>query len=54
MNVTAFGVVAAVILLASFVLRGEKKIRIVNLVGCVFLAIYAIKLYPETNSASII
>ena len=34
MNVTAFGVVAAVILLASFVLRGEKKIRIVNLVGC--------------------
>ena len=54
MNVTAFGVVAAVILLASFVLRGEKKIRIINMVGCVFLAIYAIKLYPECNSASII
>lgn len=50
MSVTAFGVVAAVILLASFVLRGEKKIRMVNLVGCVFLVLFAINLHPEGNA----
>ena len=54
MSVTAFGVVAAVVLLASFVLRGETKIRIVNLVGCVFLSLFAIYLYPESNTASVI
>lgn len=40
------GVVAAVVLLASFVLRGEKKIRLVNLVGCVFLVLWAVRLEP--------
>lgn len=50
MSVTAFGVLAAVILLASFVLRGEKKIRMVNLVGCVFLVLFAINLHPEGNA----
>ena len=50
MSVTAFGVLAAVILLASFVLRGEKKIRLVNLVGCVFLLLVAIILHPEGNA----
>ena len=50
MSVTAFGVVAAVILLASFVLRGEKKIRMVNLVGCVFLVLFAINLHPDGNA----
>ena len=50
MSVTAFGVVAAVILLASCVLRGEKKIRLVNLVGCVFLVLFAINLHPEGNA----
>ena len=50
MSVTAFGVVAAVILLASFVLRGETKIRLVNLVGCVFLVLFAINLHPEGNA----
>lgn len=46
MSATAIGVVAAVIILASFVLRGEKKIRLVNLVGSVLLVVYAIKLSP--------
>lgn len=46
MSATAIGVIAAVILLASFVLRGEKKIRLVNLVGCVFLALWGIKMEP--------
>ncbi len=50
MSVTAFGVLAAVILLASFVLRGEKKIRMVNLVGCVFLVLFTINLHPEGNA----
>ena len=50
MSVTAFGVVAAVIILASFVLRGEKKIRLVNLIGCVFLVLFAINLHPEGNA----
>ena len=49
MSVTAFGVLAAVILLASFVLRGESRIRLVNLVGCVFLVLFAINLHPEGN-----
>jgi len=46
MSANALGVIAAIILLASFVLRGEKKIRIVNLVGCVFLILWAIKMDP--------
>ncbi|MBQ0159868.1 MAG: hypothetical protein KBT28_04505 [Bacteroidales bacterium] len=46
MSATAIGVVAVVIILASFVLRGEKKIRLVNLVGSIFLVVYAIKLSP--------
>ena len=49
MSVTAFGVLAAVILLASFVLRGETRIRLVNLVGCIFLVLFAINLHPEGN-----
>ena len=50
MSVTAFGVVAAVILLASFVLRGEMKIRIVNMVGCIFLVLFAMNLHPDGNA----
>lgn len=44
MSATVFGVIAAFILFASFALRGEKKIRLVNLVGCVFLALYGVKM----------
>lgn len=55
MSVLAFGVIAAVILLASFVLRGEKKIRMVNMVGCVFLVLFAIKLHADNiNTARVI
>ena len=50
MSSTAFGVIAAVVLLASFVLRGEKKIRLVNLIGCVFLVLFGIKLHPVDNA----
>lgn len=42
MNPTVMGTIAAIIILASFVLRGEKKIRLVNLIGFVFLAIYSV------------
>ena len=41
-NSTVFGLIAAILILVSFVLRGEKKIRLVNLVGSVFLAIYGV------------
>lgn len=44
MSATLLGVIAAFILFASFALRGEKKIRLVNLVGCVFLALYGVKM----------
>lgn len=46
MSANALGVIAAVVLLASFVLRGEKKIRAVNLVGCVFLILWGAKMSP--------
>jgi uncharacterized membrane protein len=55
MSVLTFGVIAAVILLASFVLRGEKKIRMANMVGCVFLVLFAIKMHAEEiNTARVI
>ena len=50
MSATAFGVIAAVIILASYVLRGETKIRIVNLVGNVFLVLFAINLHHDGNA----
>lgn len=40
MSATVYGVIAALIIFVSFALRGEKKIRLVNLVGCVFLVLY--------------
>lgn len=46
MSPTVLGVLAALIVMASFALRGEKKIRFVNLVGCVFLALYGASLKP--------
>ena len=46
MSANALGVISAVILLASFVLRGEKKIRLVNLIGCVFLVLWAVRSNP--------
>lgn len=46
MSANVFGILAALIILASFVLRGEKKIRLVNLVGCVFLVLYGVKHEP--------
>lgn len=42
MDSTVFGLIAAILILVSFVLRGEKKIRLVNLIGSVFFAIYGI------------
>lgn len=47
MSATFFGILAAFIILASFALRGEKKIRLVNLVGCVFLVLYGVKHEPH-------
>lgn len=49
MSANALGVIAAVVLLVSFVLRGEKKIRLVNMVGCVFLILWAVKSNPTNH-----
>ncbi len=46
MSANALGVIAAIVLLVSFILRGEKKIRLVNLIGCVFLILWAVKSTP--------
>ena len=37
------GTLASLIVLISFVLEGEKKIRIVNIIGCVFFIVYGFK-----------
>lgn len=39
-NVTIIGYIATTITLFSFVLRGEKKIRIVNLIGALTFVVY--------------
>lgn len=39
-TITIIGYLATVITLFSFVLRGEKKIRIVNLIGAILFAVY--------------
>lgn len=38
----AIGVVASVIVLISFALNGEKKIRIINIIGALLFVIYGI------------
>lgn len=36
------GVIASVIVLISFVMNGEKKIRIINIIGALLFVIYGI------------
>ena len=44
MNISILGYLATVIVLISFILRGEIKIRIVNLIGAIVFVIYGIML----------
>lgn len=36
------GVIASVIVLISFVMNGEKKIRIINIIGAILFIVYGI------------
>lgn len=47
MSANVIGIIAVVILLASFALRGEKKIRLVSIVGYAFLAWFGAKNSPH-------
>ena len=40
MNYEVIGVCASVIVLISFLLKGEEKIRIVNLIGAILFVVY--------------
>lgn len=45
MNYEVIGVCASVIVLISFLLKGEEKIRIVNLVGAILFVIYGLLIH---------
>lgn len=38
----AFGVLASVIVLLSFVMNGESKIRIINIIGALLFTVYGV------------
>lgn len=42
MNYELIGTLASVLVLISFLMRGEKKIRIINIVGALLFVIYGI------------
>lgn len=42
MNVEYLGVLASVLVLISFVMNGEKTIRLVNIIGAIMFVIYGI------------
>ena len=44
METEVIGLIAAVIIFASFVLKGETKIRIVNLIGSIVFVVYGFML----------
>ena len=45
MNYEVIGVCASVIVLISFLLKGEEKIRIVNLIGAILFVIYGLLIH---------
>lgn len=45
MNYEVIGVCASLIVLISFLLKGEEKIRIVNLVGAILFVIYGLLIH---------
>ncbi len=44
MNYEIIGLIATLFTLASFIAKGEAKIRIINAIGCVFFVIYGLLL----------
>lgn len=45
MNYEVIGVCASIIVLISFLLKGEEKIRIVNLIGAILFVIYGLLIH---------
>lgn len=45
MNYEVIGVCASLIVLISFLLKGEEKIRIVNLIGAILFVIYGLLIH---------
>ena len=44
MNIEILGTIASVIVLLSFLMKGETKIRIVNILGALMFVIYGISI----------
>jgi len=44
MNIEILGIIATLFVLASFLARGERQIRIINIVGASLFVIYGIML----------
>ena len=42
MNIEILGTIASVIVLISFLMKSEKKIRLVNIIGAIIFVIYGI------------
>ena len=42
MNYEVLGTIASILVLISFLMKGEKKIRIVNIVGAIMFVIYGV------------
>jgi len=42
MNIEILGTIASIIVLLSFLMKGEVKIRIVNIIGAIIFVIYGI------------
>lgn len=40
MNIEILGTIATIFVLISFLMRGEKKIRIINIIGAMIFVIY--------------
>ena len=42
MNIEILGIIASVIVLISFTMKGEKKIRLINIIGAICFVIYGL------------
>lgn len=45
MNYEIIGLIATLLTLFSFLVKGEAKIRIINAIGCVFFVIYGLLIH---------
>lgn len=48
--VELFGILAGTLVLISFLMKGERQIRFINIIGCVIFVVYGIMI----NSVSVV